>query len=159
MVAGVAPSRASAWVRVAALAGVVAALDQITKQIVTASINRGDSHQIIFGIDIANVRNKGVAFGLLADGDVPVLLLTLAALALLLIYFGSHTDRPQLWIAVGLLLGGAIGNLVDRVRLGAVVDFIDPPVWPAFNVADVAIVAGVALLVISLGSPQGTAAR
>ena len=159
MVAGVAPSRASPWLRVAALAGIVVALDQLTKQIVTASIDRGDSHQIIFGIDLANVRNKGVAFGLLADGDVPVLLLTIAAVALLLLYFGSHADKPNLWIAVGLLAGGAIGNLVDRLRLGAVVDFIDLPVWPAFNLADVAIVAGVVLLVISLTSPQAAAAR
>jgi signal peptidase II len=154
MVAAVAPSRASPWARVATLAVVVVALDQITKQIVTASIDRGDAHQIIFGIDLANVRNKGVAFGLLADGDVPVLILTLAAVVLVLLYFGSHADRPHLWIAVGLLTGGAAGNLVDRLRIGSVVDFIDPPVWPAFNLADVAIVAGVALLVLSLSAPQ-----
>jgi signal peptidase II len=91
-----------------------------------------------------------VAFGLLAGGKLPVLLLTLAALGLLALYFGLHVHRPGLWIAVGLVSGGALGNLADRVRSGSVIDFLDPPLWPAFNVADIAIVAGVALLVLNL---------
>jgi signal peptidase II len=142
------------WPRALALAAVVLALDQITKLIVVGAVERGDPHEIIFGLEIANVRNKGVAFGLLAGGEVPVLLITIGALALLLTYFAVHTDAPSLWIAVGLLLGGAVGNLLDRLRIDAVIDFLDPPLWPAFNLADVAIVAGVALLVVSLTAPQ-----
>ena len=106
------------------------------------------------GFELANVRNKGVAFGLLAGGEAPVLLITLGALALLLTYFAFHAHAPSLWLAVGLLCGGAVGNLVDRLRINAVIDFLDPPMWPAFNVADVAIVAGVALLVLTLTAPQ-----
>jgi signal peptidase II len=151
------------WTRALALAGIVLAIDQITKQIVVGAIERGDPHEIFLGFELANVRNKGVAFGLLAGGEIPVLLVTLGALALLLTYFAFHSHVPSLWIAVGLLLGGALGNLMDRVRIDAVVDFLDPPLWPAFNLADVAIVAGVALLVVSLTAPQdaestGTAA-
>lgn len=152
--AAVAGDRSGPWVRAFALAGVALALDQITKLIVVGAIERGDPHEIIFGFEIANVRNKGVAFGLLAGGEVPVLLVTIGALALLLAYFSVHTDVPSLWVAVGLLLGGALGNMLDRLRIDAVIDFLDPPFWPAFNVADVAIVAGVALLVISLTAPQ-----
>jgi signal peptidase II len=156
------PERVTPWVRALALASVVLALDQITKQIVIGMVDRGDPREIIFGLELANVRNKGVAFGLLAGGEVPVLLVTLAALALLLTYFAFHAQAPSLWLAVGLLCGGAMGNLVDRLRINAVIDFLDPPLWPAFNLADVAIVAGVALLVLTLAAPQeagGSATR
>jgi signal peptidase II len=137
-----------------ALMGIVVALDQITKQIVVANIAPGDPSDVLFGFEISNVRNKGVAFGLLTGGKATVLVLTLAALGLLLAYFAFNATRPTLWIAVGLIAGGAIGNLADRVRIGAVIDFIDPPFWPAFNLADAAIVAGVALLVLVLSTPE-----
>ena len=138
----------------AALMGIVVALDQITKQIVVANIAPGDPDDVLFGFEISNVRNKGVAFGLLTGGKATVLVLTLAALGLLLAYFAFNATRPTLWIAVGLIAGGALGNLADRVRIGAVIDFIDPPFWPAFNLADAAIVAGVALLVLVLSTPE-----
>lgn len=151
-------SRRHAWSWALALAAAVVAIDQITKQIAVNGIERGEPIDVLFGFELSNVRNKGVAFGLLAGGKAPVLLLTLAALALLFIYFSLHTTRPGLWIAVGLVCGGAVGNLADRVRLGSVVDFLDPPLWPAFNVADVAIVAGVALLVLTLTTPEAQVA-
>jgi signal peptidase II len=113
----------------------------------------------LFGFELANVRNKGVAFGLFASGKLPVLLLTLAAVGLLVLYFALHVRRPGLWAAVGLVSGGAFGNLADRVRSGSVIDFLDPPLWPAFNVADIAIVAGVALLVVALSAPERRVAR
>jgi signal peptidase II len=69
-------------------------------------------------------------------------------------YFAVHATRPDLWLAVGLTVGGALGNLADRVRIGAAIDFVDPPLWPAFNLADVAIVMGVALLVFAMLSPE-----
>jgi signal peptidase II len=86
--------------------------------------------------------------------------LTLGALALLLVYFVFNSERPDLWLAVGLLTGGALGNLADRVRSGAVIDFLDLPAWPAFNLADVAIVGGVAVLILIFWQqPQPEAER
>lgn len=145
-----AEARTGPWMRALAVTGIVLALDQVTKQIAVSNIERGNPVELVLGIELANVRNKGVAFGLLAGGEVPVLLLTLGALGLLLTYFAVHSDTPSLWIAVGLLCGGAFGNLIDRLRIDSVVDFLDPPLWPAFNLADIAIVAGVALLVTTL---------
>jgi signal peptidase II len=133
-----------------ALTGAVVALDQVTKQIAASSVGRGDSVSVALGVEISNVRNKGVAFGLLGGGETLVLVLTLGALALLMTYFVLHAGRRELWIAVGLVAGGALGNLADRVRAGAVIDFLDPPLWPAFNVADAAIVVGVAVLAVSI---------
>lgn len=126
------------------------AIDQAAKQLVASRIETGDPVDIAFGVQLANVRNEGVAFGLLAGGEALVLVCTLGALALLLTYFVLNSQRHDLWLAVGLLTGGALGNLADRVRAGAVIDFVDIPLWPTFNLADVAIVAGVATLVLVL---------
>jgi signal peptidase II len=147
-------SRARAWSWTLALTGAVVAVDQLTKQVAISGIDRGKPIDLLFGFELANVRNKGVAFGLSAGGKVPVLLLTLVAVALLAVYLGLHGSRPGLWAAVGLVSGGALGNLADRARSGSVIDFLDPPLWPAFNVADIAIVVGVALLIIGLAMPE-----
>ena len=115
----------------------------------------GHPGQFIFGIDLTNVRNSGVAFGLFGGGGRPGRdRLTVAAIALLFVYFAVHATAPGLWLVVGLVVGGALGNLADRVRIGAAIDFIDPPLWPAFNLADVAIVAGVAWLALMLLTPE-----
>ena len=144
--------RASAWAL--ALTGLVLVLDQVTKQAVVDHVAKGDPVEAILGVKISNVRNDGIAFGLLQGAaDGVVLALTIGALAMLVAYFAAHATRPGLWIAVGLVVGGALGNLADRIRIGAAIDFVDPPLWPAFNVADVAIVAGVALLVFALLAP------
>jgi signal peptidase II len=93
------------------------------------------------------VGNSGIAFGLLDDGsDALVLAITLAALALVVVWFAFDSSRPGQWLGVGLLVGGAAGNLIDRLRLDAVTDFFDPPLWPAFNLADVSITAGVLVI-------------
>jgi signal peptidase II len=131
----------------------VVALDQAAKQLAVSNIDSGDPVEIALGIQFANVRNEGVAFGLLAGGEALVLACTLGALTLLLTYFVFNSERPDLWLAVGLLTGGALGNLADRVRAGAVIDFVDLPLWPTFNLADVAIVVGVAALVLVLWQP------
>ena len=145
-----------AWARVIAVAGVIVAVDQFTKQLVVDHVDAGRPVELIFGFEISNVRNSGIAFGLLGgSSDALVLALTLGALALLLGYFAGHADRPELWLPVGLVVGGALGNLADRVRIGAAIDFLDPPLWPAFNLADVAIVAGVGLFVLMLLEPEG----
>lgn len=142
-------SRAAAGWGALALAAAVVALDQGSKAIVRAAIEPGERHEIILGVDLVEVSNRGIAFGFLGDGGAPVLVITALALAAMLAWFASQPARPGLWIAVGLLAGGALGNLLDRVRLDAVTDFIDPPLWPAFNVADIAITLGAVALVLS----------
>jgi signal peptidase II len=144
-----------AWARALATTGIVVAVDQATKQIAIRRVGDGGPIDLIFGFKLSNVRNDGIAFGLLEGaGDAAVIALTLGALSLMVAYFAVHATRPDLWLAVGLTVGGALGNLADRVRIGAAIDFIDPPLWPAFNLADVAIVVGVALLVFAILSPE-----
>jgi signal peptidase II len=129
-----------------ATAGVVVAVDQATKQLAISGIDRGEDVNVFFGLDLTNTRNTGVAFGALEGGGVLVAILIGVSLALLLGYFAVHREKPWLWLPVGLLVGGAVGNLADRARIGAVIDFIDPVAWPAFNVADSCIVVGVLAL-------------
>jgi signal peptidase II len=126
-----------------ATAGLVVAVDQATKQLANANIERGGEVNIFFGLDLTNTRNTGVAFGALEGAGLVVGILIGVSLALLIVYFAVNRAMPWLWLPVGLLLGGALGNLADRVREGAVIDFIDPVAWPAFNVADTCIVVGV----------------
>jgi signal peptidase II len=139
---------ARGWVRALALAALVVVLDQVTKAIAADALGPGERVDLVLGFELVDVRNTGIAFGLLADGQTLVIVVTAAALALILGYFALKPSRPGLWIAVGILVGGAIGNLADRLRADEVIDFIDPPLWPAFNVADIAIVAGIALIVL-----------
>ena len=136
--------------RAAALAAGVVAADQATKALVRSSLERGDEDSILPAITLVNTRNRGVAFGLFADGGLLVALVTAAALAALLTFFFLNRDRPLVWLPTGLLLGGAIGNLIDRLAEGSVTDFIKLPAWPAFNLADVAITFGVLSLIYVL---------
>jgi len=129
-----------------ATAGLVVAVDQVTKQLASSNIERGDDVNVFFGLDLTNTRNTGVAFGALDGAGLVVAILIGLSLTLLVAYFLVHRDMPLLWLPVGLRLGGALGNLADRAREGAVIDFIDPVAWPAFNVADACIVVGVFLL-------------
>jgi signal peptidase II len=138
-----------------ATAGLVVAVDQATKQLAVTRIGRGEEVGVFFGLDLTNARNTGVAFGAFEGGGVVVAVLIALSLALLVGYFLAHRERPWLWLPVGLLLGGALGNLADRARIGAVIDFIDPIAWPAFNVADSCIVVGVlALLYVVVGTER-----
>ena len=132
--------------RAVATAGVVVALDQATKQAAVASLERGESNNVFFGLDFTNTRNTGVAFGALEGGGLVVACLIGLSLAVLIGYFALNASMPWLWLPVGVIAGGAFGNLLDRVREGAVIDFIDPIAWPAFNLADLAIVFGVLAL-------------
>ena len=129
-----------------ATAGLVVAVDQVTKQLVDSDIERGDEVNVFFGLDLTNTRNTGVAFGALEGAGLIVAILIGLSLTLLAVYYLVNRDMPLLWLPVGLLLGGALGNLADRAREGAVIDFIDPVAWPAFNLADACIVVGVFLL-------------
>ena len=138
-----------------ATAGLVVAVDQATKQLADANIERGGEVNVFFGLDFTNTRNTGVAFGALEGGGLVVAILIGVSLALLLAYFAFNREMPWLWLPVGLLLGGALGNLADRAREGAVIDFIDPVAWPAFNIADTCIVLGVlGLLWVVEGRPK-----
>jgi signal peptidase II len=132
--------------RALATAGVVVAIDQVTKALVVDRIAPGGHVDFVPGLGLTNVRNTGVAFGALEGAGLAVAVLIGLSLALLIGYFVTNRDLPWLWLPVGMLVGGALGNLADRARSGAVVDFIDPVRWPAFNVADSCIVIGVFVL-------------
>jgi signal peptidase II len=147
--------RAAGWARALAATGLVVALDQLTKWIADSSIKRGHGIDVFFGFELTNTRNRGVAFGALEGSDTLVGILIGVAIAALLVFFALRAGRPWLWLPVGMLLGGALGNLIDRAREGAVIDFLDPPAWPAFNLADSSIVLGVlALLYVLEGRSQ-----
>ncbi len=144
----------TATARAAALAVGVLAADQLTKALVRAGVERGEVDPVLPGLDLVNTRNSGVAFGFLSGGAGWVVgLVTIAALAVLVGFFVRHRTRPLVWLPTGLLLGGAFGNLVDRVREGSVTDFLDPVAWPAFNLADAAITVGVLALLYVLEGP------
>src|SRR5918912_529997 len=116
--------RLAGLARAVATAGLVVALDQAAKQAAVASLHRGESVNVFFGLDITNTRNTGVAFGALEGSGTVVGVLIGLALVLLVGYFAMNAGRARLWLPVGMLLGGALGNLLDRAREGAVVDFI-----------------------------------
>lgn len=142
----------------------VLVLDQWTKWLVEAHLPHHSAHEIIPGfLNLTHVRNTGVAFGLFAsEGGGNGLLLTLlglGALAAVGVYFWFTPTRDRmLLMALALVVGGAVGNLIDRVSSGAVTDFIDVYVgshhWPSFNVADSAISIGIVLMAIDSFRPH-----
>lgn len=142
------------WLWMAGVAVFIAALDQISKGALRSALEPGEHRDLFLGFDLSYVTNSGIAFGLLSEGgDAIVLFVTLAALALIVGWFALNAARPVIWLGVGLLVGGAVGNLIDRIRLDGVTDFIDPPLWPAFNVADISITLGVVVLVLGAFMP------
>jgi signal peptidase II len=145
------PAATTARAALVALATVAA--DQAVKAIVRGSVARGETVDVIPGVHLVNVRNTGVAFSVLSDGGALPVIIGVLAVSALLAFFATHLSRPLVWLPTGLLLGGAAGNLLDRLRAGAVTDFVKLPHWPAFNVADIAITFGVLLLVYVLEGP------
>lgn len=143
-------SRDSGVIALAGLTAVaVIAADQMTKAVARNAVSGSGSNELLGGlIKIVDVRNSGVAFGQLSGGGIIVALVVALALVALLWYFLSHLGTPLIWLATGLVVGGAVGNIIDRVRAGAVTDFIKLPHWPAFNLADAAITVGVISLVV-----------
>jgi signal peptidase II len=135
--------RTRGWSLALATVGVVVAVDQLTKAWVRATVAPDEKINVFFLLDITRVKNTGVAFGALSGRGSLVLVAVVAAMAGLLVYFVRNIDRPWLWLPVGMVFGGAFGNLADRARIDGVTDFIDPALWPAFNVADMCIVIGV----------------
>jgi signal peptidase II len=147
-------TRTTALLKAGAVVVVVLVLDQLTKAWVRSDIDIHETHKFLPGVNLVHVRNSGVAFGFFAGGGVIVLVFTFVALAVLLGYFLLRPDRPLLWLPTGMLIGGAIGNLIDRVAHGAVTDFIKLPFWPAFNLADMSITFGVLALLYVLEGPK-----
>jgi signal peptidase II len=143
-----------------AACGVVVALDQGTKALVTSLVDRGDRVEVLPFLAFENVRNKGVAFGLGGEISAVAVAATIVVLLGLLAFLVARSRTGWLiWLPVALVIGGALGNLSDRVRDGAVTDFIDLPLWPTFNLADVAIVAGVILLLFDVERSEGERRR
>jgi signal peptidase II len=141
------PSRSVSSLRFLAIAAAIVAADQVTKILVARAIPEGD-HVRVFDnwLVISHIRNSGAAFGTLTGfGGV----LALAALAGIVVFAVVVWRRPSpmVGVAAALVAGGAMGNLVDRIVRGTVVDFVDFRFWPAFNVADSAITIGALLLV------------
>ena len=143
----------TATARAAVVAVGVVVADQAVKALVRSTIDRGDAVDLVLGIKIVNVRNSGIAFGMFSGGGVLLVIFAIVALTALLVFFARHRDRPLVWLPTGLLIGGAAGNLIDRIRESGVTDFIDFPWWPAFNVADIAITFGVLTLLYVLEGP------
>lgn len=147
------------WLRAGAVTAVVIALDQATKAIVRSSVAPGDKDSVLPGVEIVHVQNEGVAFNQLGGGGTIVAIVVGVALVALLAYFATHLHKPLVWLPTGMLLGGALGNIIDRIREGAVTDFVKLPAWPAFNLADTSITFGVLVLLYVIERPRDGAAR
>jgi signal peptidase II len=143
------------WLALVAVAFAAIFADQLTKQLVVTQLEFGESVDVAGPLSIHHVRNSGIAFGLFSTWASAVTLLTAIAVAWMVAYFArSGARHPVLPVALGLLIGGSAGNLVDRLRLGHVTDFLDLRYWPAFNLADTFIVVGVAILLTALISAE-----
>ena len=144
-------AEAAQWVSLALVAVAAIVADQATKHIVSSQLALGDEIEVLGPFSIHHVQNSGIAFGLFPDATAAVIALTTLAVAWMLVFFARAGARhPVLPVALGLLLGGSVSNLADRVRLGHVTDFLDLRYWPAFNLADVCIVVGVLLLLATM---------
>ena len=138
-----------AWRLAGALCGLVVALDQAAKSVIEANLAPGEHVDLLGPLGLTLVHNRGVAFGLASGGGLALIALVVVALCFVGALFARDPERPAMWIAVGLLAGGALGNLADRVRADAVTDYVDVLSWPPFNLADGAITIGVAVLALS----------
>jgi signal peptidase II len=139
------------WAGLAAVAAAAVAGDQLTKHVVTSRLALDQSSRLVGPLAIHRVENSGIAFGLFTSATSAVIGLTAIAVIWMLVYFArSGARHPLIPAGLGLLIGGSTSNLVDRVRLGHVTDFIDFGWWPAFNLADSFIVIGVAVLVAAM---------
>jgi signal peptidase II len=140
----------------------VLVLDQLSKVWVSTSLPEGGWWSPLPGLwrvfRITHITNSGAAFGMFPDqGNFFIVIAVVVALTILLYYRYLPTGEWLVRLSLGLQLGGAIGNLLDRLRYGHVVDFVDIGFWPIFNVADVSIVSGVAILAYCLWREDRTA--
>jgi signal peptidase II len=148
------------WLSLAAVGLAALAGDQLTKWIVTSRLDLYDEVHVVGPFSIHHVTNSGIAFGLFASATSIVIFLTTVAVVWMLYFFArSGARHPVLPVALGLVIGGSVSNLIDRVRLGHVTDFLDFKYWPAFNLADTFIVVGVAALLLALVASDRNAGR
>ncbi|HEX4931259.1 MAG TPA: signal peptidase II [Gaiellaceae bacterium] len=150
----------SQWLGLGSIAVAAVFADQLTKQVVARTLAIGEEVQIAGPFSVHHVHNSGIAFGLFSSATSVVIALTGLAVLWMLVFFArSGARHPVLPVALGFVLGGSVSNLVDRVRLGHVTDFLDFRFWPAFNLADVFIVVGVATLFGALAGADRTKHR
>ena len=139
------------WFYLVAVALAAAFADQLTKHVVASALALDESVHVLGPLSIHHVQNSGIAFGLFASATIVVIVLTTVAVVWMLAFFARSGQRhPILPVALGLVIGGSVSNLIDRVRLGHVTDFLDLRFWPAFNLADTFICVGVAILLVTL---------
>ncbi len=154
----------SGWRRAAPIAGIVAAVivaDQATKFVVRARMELGQSYPENWPARFTHVNNTGSAFGLFDNQTVFLIIASFIAIGIMLALYRQAAGHGILRISLGLLLGGAVSNLADRIRMGHVTDFIELPWWPIFNVADSCVTLGIiilALVMIFGGKPKAAPA-
>ena len=146
------------WPLFIGLAAAVVVFDQATKALVTSALQPGESRPILGDLlRIVFSQNSGALFGLFKDNAVMFGIVSLGVIALIVAYHGRAGGSTFMTVTLGLLLGGAIGNMLDRLRLGYVVDFVDGGIgslrWYTFNVADAAISFAIVLLIVAALRP------
>lgn len=148
------------WFALTTIALVALVADQLTKHLVSSQLSLDGERHVFGPLSIHHVQNSGIAFGLFSKATPIVTVLTAIAVGWMLLFFARSGARHSILpVALGLLIGGSASNLIDRVRLGHVTDFIDVRYWPAFNLADSFIVLGVLILLTALLLPQRTPTR
>lgn len=138
------------------------AIDQLTKWLVEQHIRRGSWHVVVDGVvNLRHDRNSGAAFGIMPGQNALLIIVTIVAIGFIFFYYRQFQKNLWMKVALGFLLGGALGNFVDRLRLGEVVDFLQIGIqqaglwWPTFNVADICICVGAGMLIVHLLRTRG----
>ena len=152
------------WPQFALLAGAIVAADQVTKTLLVGALRPGESTSVVGDlVRFVHAQNTGGLFGLFRDGAPVFAIVSIGVIAMIAWYHGRSGRNPYMTLTLGLLLGGAIGNLLDRLRFGYVVDWVDAGIgglrWYTFNVADAAISGALLLLILlalrpALGEPR-----
>jgi signal peptidase II len=137
-----------AWLLAGALSAAVLLLDQAIKAIVESELVPGEQIDLLGPLGLTLAHNEGVAFGLAGGSTLPLIVFAMLALGFVGFLLARNPTAPGMWVAVGLVAGGALGNLVDRLRAGEVTDYVEIGSWPPFNLADMAITVGVAIFAV-----------
>jgi len=137
-----------AWLLAGALSGAVLLLDQAIKAVVEGELVPGEQVDLLGPLGLTLAHNEGVAFGLAGGSVLPLIAFAVLALGFVGFLLARNPTAPGIWVAVGLVAGGALGNLVDRLRAGEVTDYVEVGSWPPFNLADAAITVGVAVFAL-----------
>ena len=154
------PADALQWAAFSVIFLVTVAADQVTKMIARDSFSPNNPTEVLPFFHFTNTRNTGIAFGKFQDSQLIVIALSIIAIVWMLVYFSRSGGRsPLLPVSLGLLAGGAASNLFDRLTQGYVTDFLEFTGFPVFNLADMAITAGVVLLLLTLLSSERQQAR